>query len=239
MVPAGWTVEHKDVSAKLGELTTALEEKVTNQFLETAMAEVREEHAPYFEAIEQHPRLLVGKQVPAIGKEGMETIRDAADARDWQEAVKGLLVDEVKSRASTAMDENGSYLNTLHASVKLFQDNADLVPGTKSFDRDLADRFARLAKPYELRDDDGKLNGYSIPVQPIIDNLRESLTTERATKPAAPASGSPATAGAAATVKPPAEPPQAGIQSKAGSSAEAGEDYSTLFGTLGLPNFTI
>lgn len=209
-----------------------------NTYLETSMAEVREEHAQYFEAIEQHPRLLVGREVPAIGKEGTEVIRDAADARDWQDAVKQLLVDEVKGRASTAMDENATYLNTLHASVKLFQDNADLVPGTKQFDRELADRFATMAKPYELRTDDGKLNGYTIPVQPIIDSLRSAVAAERASKPAAPVAGSPAGAGAAAT-KPPAEPPQAGIQSKAGSSAEGAEDYSTLFGTLGLPNFTI
>lgn len=203
------------------------------------MAEVREEHGQYFAAIEQHPRLLVGKEVPAIGKEGTEVIRDAADARDWQEAVRGLLVAEVKDRASTAMDSNATYLNTLHASVKLFQDNADLLPGTKSFDRDLADRFAKMAKPYELRTDDGKLNGYTIPVQPIIDSLRQALVAERAAKPAAPAPGSPSGAGAAAAAKPPAEPPQAGIASKAGSSAEGAEDYSTLFGTLGLPNFTI
>ena len=36
----------------------------------------------------------------------------------------------------------------------------------------------------------------------------------------------------------PAEPPQAGIVSKAGNSTEK-EDFSTLFGTIGLPNLTI
>ena len=233
MVPAGWTLEHSAVAPQLGELTTKLEEKVTNEYLTAAMAEVREEHTAYFEAIEKHPRLLVGTQVPAIGKEGMETIRDAADARDWQDAVKGLLIDEVKARAGTAMDENAGQLNTVHASIKLFQDNVDLLPGTKGFDRDLADRFARLAKPYELRNDDGKMIGYSIPVQPIIDNLREQITSERkaTVTPAAPAAP-------AAPARPDAEPPQAGITSKAGSSSES-EDFSTLFGTLGLSNFTI
>ena len=34
------------------------------------------------------------------------------------------------------------------------------------------------------------------------------------------------------------EPPQAGIPSKAGSGAEK-EDFSTLFGTIGLPNLQI
>jgi hypothetical protein len=207
-----------------------------------ALKEVREEHGQYFEAIEKHPRLLVGTQVPAIGKDGYETIRDTADAREWQEAVKGLLVEEVRGRASRQMDESTGYLQTLHASIELFQKNADLVPGTKGFDRDLADRFATLAKPYELRGDDGKLNGYSIPVQPIIDQLRTQLHTERASRPAAPAAASPvgtgAAAPAAAPAAPAAEPPQAGIASKAGSTSET-EDFSTLFGTIGLPNFTI
>jgi hypothetical protein len=202
------------------------------------MAAAREEHTQYFEAIEKHPRLLVGQQVPRIdGKEGFEVLRDTNDAREWQEAVKGLLADDVRDRAGRAMDENSGYLETVHASVQLFQNNVDLVPFTKGFDKDLAERFATLAKPYELRDDKGKLNGYSIPVQPIIDQLRTQLTAERAAKPAAPAApAAPATP--AAPAAPAAEPPQAGITSKAGSSSET-EDFSTLFGTLGLPNFTI
>lgn len=243
LVPAGWTVEHTTVVPQLGELSTKLEEKVTEEYLASSLKEVREEHGQYFEAIEKHPRLLVGTQVPAIGKDGYETIRDTADAREWQEAVKGLLIEEVKGRASRQMDENTGYLQTLHASIELFQKNVDLVPGTKGFDRDLADRFATLAKPYELRGDDGKLNGYSIPVQPIIDQLRTQLQTERASRPAAPATAPPVSAGAAAppaqpAATPPADPPQAGIASKAGSSTES-EDFSTLFGTIGLPNFTI
>lgn len=207
---------------------------MAQQYQTAALGEVREEYGQYFEALEKHPRLLVGTQVPRLdGKEGHEVLRDPADAREWQDAVKSLLVEEVRSRAGAAMDENAGQLNTLHASIELFQKNADLVPGTKSFDRDLADRFAKMAKPYELRDD-GKLIGYTIPVQPIIESLRADLTAQRAATPppvAAPAAAAPA--------KPAAEPPQAGITSKAGSSTEGAEDFSTLFGTIGLPNFTI
>jgi len=241
VVPAGWTLEHSAVAPQLGELSTKLEEKLSEGYINEAMSAAREEHKQYFEAIEQHPRLLVGKQVPRLdGKDGFETIRDSNDAREWQEAVKGLLADDVRHKASLAMDQNSAFLDTVHASVQLFQNNADLVPYTKGFDKDLAERFATLAKPYELRSEDGKLNGYSIPVQPIIDQLRTQLTAERASKPAAPAAASPVGTGAAApaAATPVVEPPQAGITSKAGSSTEA-EDYSTLFGTLGLPNFTI
>lgn len=169
----------------------------------------------------------------------METLQSTQDAKDWQDAVKSVLVEEVKSRASTQMDESKDFMDTVHQSIELFQNNADLVPGTKDFDIELANRFAALAKPYELRVD-GKLQGYSIPVQPIITSLRETLVAERASNtapatPSTPAAGQPAGAAPAA---PAADPPQAGVQSKAGSSDNK-EDFSTLFGTIGLPNLQI
>lgn len=200
---------------------------------------MREEHANYFAALEKHPRLLVGTQVPAIGREGMETLKDTADAREWQEAVKSILGEEVVSRASVKLDENRDFLTTVHASIDLFKNNVDLIPGTKGFDKDLADRFATFAKPYELRVD-GKLQGYSVPVQPIIDQLREQVVKERAQAPAAssPAAGAPAASAAGASTPPAVDPPQAGVQSKAGSG-DSKEDFSTLWGTIGLPDLTL
>ena len=192
---------------------------------------MKEEFPQYFEALEKHPRLLVGTQVPAIGREGMETLRDSADAKEWQEAVKSILVREVQERAAVQLEGSRDYLETIHASVDLFKNNADLIPGTPGFNRPLADAFAKMVEPYEVRVD-GKLSGYSIPVQPIINSLRGQLSAA-ATSPA-PAAGAPA------APRPPqeVEPPQAGIKSKAGSSSEA-EDFSTLFGTIGLPNLKI
>jgi hypothetical protein len=169
----------------------------------------------------------------------METLKDTADAREWQEAVKQLLGEEVISRASVKLDENRDFLNTVHASIDLFKNNVDLIPGTKGFDKELADSFAKFAEPYELRVD-GKLQGYSVPVQPIIDRLREQIVAERAKAPAAPspAAGAPAASAGGASTPPPADPPQAGIPSKTGSGAEK-EDFSTLWGTIGLPNIQI
>jgi hypothetical protein len=181
----------------------------------------------------------VGTQVPRIGGEGMETLKDTADAREWQEAVKQILGEEVISRASVKLDENKDFLQTVHASIDLFKNNPDLIPSAKGFDRDLADRFATFAKPYELRVD-GKLQGYSVPVQPIIDQLREQVMKERQAAPpaaASPAAGGQTSAGGAST-PPSADPPQAGVQSKAGSG-EQKEDFSTLWGTLGLPDLTL
>ena len=114
-------VEASDVIPKFGELSVKLEEKVTEEYQAAALTEVRNEHGQYFDALEKHPRLLVGTQVPAIGKEGMETIQSTEDARDWQEAVKSILVDEVRERALKQMESNSGYLTTLHSSIELFQ----------------------------------------------------------------------------------------------------------------------
>lgn len=185
--------------------------------------------------------MLVGTSVPALnGEDGqMETLRDAADAREWQEAVKSLLTEEVRERATAAMEENKGILDTVHQSIELFANNKDLVPGTRQFDRQLADRFAAMAKPYELRVE-GKLHGYTIPVQPIIDHLRAALVAERASAPpAVPAAATGTATGRQRAAAAPADAPQAGIGSKAGSASDSEEDFSVLFGTLGLPNFRI
>jgi hypothetical protein len=169
--------------------------------------------------------------VPRIGAEGTEILRDTGDAKEWQEAVRSLLVAEITEQAEEKMEEARDFLQTVHASIDLFKNNKDLIPGTKGFDRRLADQFATMMTPYEVRME-GKLQGYSIPVQPIIDNLRAQAKAARPAPISPPAEGlPPATASRA-------EPPQAGIASKAGSSTEK-EDFSTLFGTIGLPHLQI
>lgn len=238
--PAAWTASAKDLIPKLGEISTKFEERTAASFQEAALTEVREQHAKYFEALEKHPRLLVGQKVPGTDGKSEEVLRSTDDAREWQDAVKSLLVAEVRTRAAKALEDNADFLNTVHASIELFQNNADLVPGTKDFDVELANRFASMATPYELRVE-GKLQGYTIPVQPIINQLRTQLTSERAAKAAAaPAATDAAGAAASTPAAPaaPADPPQAGVQSKAGSS-DTTEEFSTLFGTLGLPNLRI
>jgi hypothetical protein len=188
---------------------------------------VKKDYVNYFDALEKHPRLLVGTQVPANGKDGMETLKSSDDAKEWQEAVRNLLVQEIRAKAETKLEGSKPFIDTVHASIDLFKNNPDLIPGTKGFNRSLADAFATMVTPYAIRGEDNKLVGYSIPVQPIIDQLR---------KQQAPAT--PAPAAVAAPAPPAADPPQAGIVSKAGNSGER-EDFSTLFGTIGLPNLQI
>lgn len=161
----------------------------------------------------------------------METLKSSEDAKEWQEAVRTLLVQEIRSKAEVKLETAKPFIDTIHASIDLFKNNPDLIPGTKGFNRTLADAFSAMVTPYEIRDeDDKKLIGYSIPVQPIIEQLRK----QQAATPAAPA----APPAAAPAPTSPVEPPQAGITSKAGNSADR-EDFSTLFGTIGLPNLQI
>lgn len=236
-LPADWTADASDFLPKLGKLSSALEETVIKRYQQESFDQAREDYEKYFEALETHPRLLVGTQVPAIGKEGMETLRDSNDAKEWQEAVRSLLVQEVEEATQQKLEESGSQLQTLHASIDLFKNNKDLIPGTKNFNKTLADEFAKLAMPYEVRQD-GKLQGYSIPVQPIIDALRQKQTDPppSAKQPEPKPATTPPGEGRDSVAEP--DPPQAGIPSKAGSSAEK-EDFSTLFGTIGLPHLQI
>lgn len=224
-------------------MSTALEENVFQIRQDAALTELRTEFSEYFNAIDQHPRALVGKSVPSMFGEGNETLRDSQDAADWQEAVKSVLVRELQARTSSALEGDQEWLSVLHGSIDLFQGNPDLVPGTRQFDAELANEFAKLAKPYERRAE-GKLIGYTIPVQPLVQQVRAGLVARRAAadaaKAAAPAaapkagSGRPGKANPAPAPAAPPEGPQAGIQSKAGASSNAdASDFSSLFGTLG------
>lgn len=232
-----------EIAPKFGEISTALETNASKLHQDTALGAMREEYGTYFEALETHPRLLVGREVPSMRGDGMEVLRDSQDAADWQEAVKSVLVGELRDRVGRAMEEDSSMLTLLHGSVELFQNNADLVPGTKGFDKELAAEFARIAKPYEHRSN-GKLVGYNIPVQPLVEQVRTGLVARRAAASAAAAQPPvpPQQPSRAQATQPPAPAPaapQAGIPSKAGASSDEVSDFSVLFGTLGLPNLRI
>ena len=222
-------------------MSTALETGTLELHQTAVVTEVRAEFPKYFEALDKPARALVGEQVPSLSGEGMVTLRDTNEVRDWQEHLKHLLTSEVRDRLGRRMEESSEVLQTVHASIELFQNNPDLVPGTKQFDRELADTFVRMAKPYELRVE-GKLQGYTIPVQPLVAQVRSQLVASRAAATAAAAA--PAGAGAPAKPNPapaaaaPAPGPQSGIPAKAGSTGEH-DDFSTLFGTIGLPTLRI
>lgn len=191
---------------------------------------MRTEYGRYFEAIGQHPRALVGQEVPSATGQGMERLRDAADAASWQDAIKHQLAQEVQARVEGRQEDMRETFATIHSSIDLFRNNGDLVPGTKQFDKELADEFVKLAKDYELRSD-GKLIGYSVPVQPLINSVRSQLASRRSAAPAAPAAPVPGARAEQAAQQPRDgagrwEGPQAALRSKAGSGGDGGEDIA-------------
>lgn len=202
----------------------------------SALEEVREEYKEYFERLNMHPRLLVGQEVNSLTGQGKERLRDANDAREWQEAAKHLLVSEVEERATKQADELRNVFDTVHSSIDLFRNNIDLVPGTKQFDKELAEQFVSLAKDYELRSN-GKLIGYSVPVQPMINQLRSQLAASRASAAAAPAAAAASPAPSARAQQAAAQPrtpggqfdsPQGGLRSKAGQSSDGASEAEGL-----------
>ena len=230
-------IDASSLTDTFAEISTKIETNIRDSMLEEALVAVRNDYGNYFDALEKHPRMLVGQEVPSLVGEGMEVLRDSTDAKEWQEAVKTILSKEIQQRADVRGEELNTTFETIHASVDLFKNNPDLIPGTKQFNRGLADSFTKLVKDYEVRNDAGKLIGYAVPVQPLINSLRSQ---QKAAAPAAaPAAAKPVAAPAAPAA--PAAAPQAGIRSNAGSAGggDSSSDFSTLFGTLGLPDMVI
>ena len=230
-------IDASTLTDTFAEISTKIETNIRDSMLEEALVAVRNDYGNYFDALEKHPRMLVGQEVPSLVGEGMEVLRDSTDAKEWQEAVKTILSKEIQQRADVRGEELNTTFETIHASVDLFKNNPDLIPGTKQFNRGLADSFTKLVKDYEVRNDAGKLIGYAVPVQPLINSLRSQ---QKAVAPAAaPAAAKPVAPAAAPAA--PAAAPQAGIRSNAGSAGggDSSSDFSTLFGTLGLPDMVI
>lgn len=187
---------------------------------------MKEEYSNYFDALNKHPRQLVGQEVPSLTGPGKERLRDSDDAKDWQDAVKTLLANEAASRVETQRTEMSEVFTTVHSSIEMFTKNPDLIPGTKGFNKELADAFASAVGDYQLKSG-GKLIGYSVPVQPIINALRSA---QAKAAPAAPAPAPQATAQQLRAQEQARTPtgqwdgPQAGIRSSAGTSAGAEND---------------
>lgn len=223
-----------------GDVLSGLESRTNEELEFIALEDVKSEFASYVNAVNTPPRMLVGTKVPKLGGAPgeEETLRDSRDAAEWQETVKVQLAAEVKSRASRSRDEVAPMLETLHSSVELLRGNPDLIPGSRQFSLPLLTEFLQLAQPYEMRVE-GKLTGYTIPVQPLVDQIRTRITSAAAAAPPpAPvnrAANQPRAQNGTWTA--PEDGPQAGILSQAGSSGgDDPNDMSVLWGTLGLPS---
>lgn len=216
-----------------------ISENAERSFRQQAVQEVNAEIGPkYDEALRKPPYLLVGERVPDL-RGGSEPVllRDSADAREWQEAAKTLIEAEIQSRVASKTEEVKPMLSVIQESLLMFRNNPDLMPNTKEFDKQLADRIADLAGDYELRVN-GKLYGYQVDVQPLINKVRAQLNQERGAAGAT-------TNRQQQVAQQPRQPngqfdgPQAGIPSKAGTSGEAGDDYSAFWDSMGMKGMIV
>lgn len=207
----------------------ALEERFTTSFEQQAVEQAQEDYPHYIEVLQLHPLELVGKELPSIdGSDDNVVFRTADEIAHYQEAVKTILQRELAQSVEQRRADSNEVLDVVHASIQLFQDNPDLVPGSKSYNKQLASEFVKIAEPYALKMN-GKLTGYSIPVQGLVDQVRARIKAA----PTAPAAKAPAKKAA------PGAKPQAGIPSKAGASGEGAEDYAPMWKALGIDSAPI
>lgn len=227
----------RDAEPLFDSALSAIHERAEESYRARALEEIREEVAPEFlRALDQHPRMLVGDQVPSLKKQGeTEILRDSNDAKDWQDGLRHMISMQVSQRAAGYAEEAKPLISTIQSSVELFRRNPDIVPGTKEFDPELATRFVNMSKSYEHREGD-KMFGYRVDVQPLVANIREQLKAERAARPAQPPTQTARQAQAASQSRDQGtgrfDAPQAGIPSRAGMSGEDAEDFSAFWGTL-------
>ena len=216
-------------------------------FRNVSEQEIREEiDSAYFDVLEKTPYELAGTEVPSI-RPGEETTRlkDSGEAKEYQEATKSLIEREIKAKVDAKMQDAKPMASVLQDSVLMFQNNPDLIPNTKQYDKELADAVVEAGKSYELRVKD-KLYGYQVPMQPIINQLRSLLEKQRGASGVTAAQAREAAAARAAQQTrndngqfQGGDGPQAGIASKAGLSGVGGSDdnYDQFWSGVGMPGF--
>lgn len=220
-----------------------ISQRFTESFRAAALEELQSKIDPsMLEALQTHPYLLAGRTVPnPIAGQPDIKLRDSSEARDWQEATAQVFQKQAESMVAAREKDIQPIMGVIQDSIMLFQNNPDLIPNTKQYDKELADQVMEIGKAYEYRVGD-KLIGYHTNMQPIINSIRATLAKGRPAGAAAAtarteqqrqqAAGQPRTEGGQFTV----DGPQAGITSKAGMNGEEGEDYSTYIAAMGLPS---
>lgn len=164
-----------------------MSERIEEAVRASARAEVEERIDPKYRDLQmKHPMELVNMTLPSLRSDAKpgdtERILDSAMARDYQEAMQKIFDREVEDVVNQRQQEVEPQLALLQRTYVMFQKNPDIVPGSKTFDKELADRFAKVAGSYTYKQN-GKALGYSIDVQPLIDNIRDTLQAERKSKP--------------------------------------------------------
>ena len=230
--------------AAFDSINTRMESTFKAQAFQELESEIDEQ---FLTALRQPAMRLVGQEVPSVRlgapADEMTKILDTQMARDWQQTVASIIEEEVNDKVQQKIDTVRPMTSVIQESALLFQNNPDLIIGTKGFDSELAERFTRLAQAYEVKTAKGVI-GYGVNVQPLINELRSGLSKERGAS-GARAEDRVVAQRAAAAAQPRTESgkfdsPQAGISSKSGMSGDPGDDYSAFWSATGLaPNLTL
>ena len=224
----------------------AMEDRMEQAFQAAAIKEIQADIDPEFLShLRQPPMRLVNMEVPSIriGAAAGEMTRllDSGMAAEWQKGVAEMIESEIADIAAQKADAIRPTMRVIQESFLMFENNPDIVPGTDSFDPELAARFVEIAKTYELKVN-GKVLGYQdINVQPLLNSLRTDLAkqrgatgardTDRAAAQRAAAAAQPRTDGGQF------DAPQGGVIASAGRSGDSEEGFDTFWNTLKInPN---
>ena len=220
--------------------------RMEQSFRTAAINELQDEVNPEFiDALGVQPGQLVGNELPSIRigapKEEKFKPLDRQQAKQYQDDLREMIESQVQARAQEKSEELRPMATVIQESFLLFENNPDLIKGTKGYDAELATRFAEIAQSYEVKVG-GRVIGYQdINVQPLINSLRADLAKQRGANGAnaANARAEQQRQAAAQQERDDAgkfQGPQGGILSKAGNSGEAADDYSAFWAASSVPN---
>ncbi|QGH78689.1 hypothetical protein SEA_YELLOWPANDA_50 [Microbacterium phage YellowPanda] len=247
--PAGPSSEGLDPATVTPLFAPAREEafkRMETSFRQSAIQDLQQEIDPEFlEVLQEVPVRLVGSEVPSLARNADPgakiRLNDSAQAAQYQRDLSALLEREITSRAKQKADDTRPMATVIQESFLLFENNPDLIPGTKGFDRELATRFAEITNDYAVRVN-GKVIGYQdINVQPLINSLRADIAKQRGASGATAAQQRAEQQRQAAAQQERDEggkfqAPQGGVLSKAGNQGEAADDYSAFWSGVQMPN---
>lgn len=233
-----------EISTALGSANEKVSERLETAVLGQVTREVYDSiDKEFHEVMRLSPFEIVGSEVPDLRRGAQEgskiKLRDSAEAREYQDSLKNIVQRQVDDQKQQKLSELKPMMSMVQGSVMLFQNNPDLVPGSAKFDVELATRFTRMAKAYEQRGPNGKLLGYAVNVQPMINELRSGLNSERGAQGQQRSEQQrQAAANQPRTEQGRFDSPQGGIMSKSNAQGGGGaeEEFSTFWSAVGIQN---
>ena len=233
-------LESKDAVALFAPARKAANDNFEDSFRRAAIADIQADIDPGFIELAQTPAVrLVGREVPNLHGEGNTKLLTSDDAARYQRDLVGLVEAEVRDKIKVMRQDSQPMRTVIAESFLMFENNPDLIPGTKDFDPELAALVVEQLKSYELKTPKGVIGYQDVNVQPLINSIRATLAKGRGAS-GATAAARQAAARAAAAAQPREEDgkfsaPQGGVLSKANmSGGDDSEDFSAFWSASGV-----